>query len=503
MKEFPSTARASAIFPMFFSPDNKNKIIFLNYWKMKNNLADTLLIASLRNKQGKLIEQITRKIADEPFSSEIDLERDFSNSIDKLNSLGFNASLEVEMFFKEKPLFNYPALILNYENNHDSSYVHSSLRLFDKDEFTSKENLIKNQTGFDVFLNQKLTNYIIFVCGDQSNYEFSISLETNNKKYTKCIQLIDKQKYELVEFNIDDIFYDVDLADAQVKVSIDHNISDIYPRFYVGNYSKLSNPTTTHTFYDERQGNADRKIKNKQDDSHDASFSFPILDPALYDNSLSSYASNDIWSGDAKFELLNFSGELLFSKPYEANEDFSLFNIGKVNINSLVNEAGLDLNSRIICKVSFDCDSEYFPMRHKYGLNYSHKGGASKGTNICFAPTVFNNENVEKKFSRTWGPVGGPKNIIFFFNNTSNKEYKDETENILDIKFFNCDGETLTRKRFLDRDQCVEINVQKDSELKSHFKGKVGWCFCVTDNNFYNAWYLSIGKTHIGGDHTF
>ena len=503
MKEHPSTARASVIFPMFFSPDNKNKIIFLNYWKMKNNLRDAVLLASLRNNQGKLIDQITRKIANEPFSSEIDLERDFSNSIDKINSSGFNASLEVELFFKEKAIFNYPALILNYENDHDSSYIHACLRLFNEDEFTSKENLIKKQTGFDVFLNKKLRNYIIFVCGDQSNYEFSITLETSNKKYTKCIQLVGKKKYELVEFNIDDIFYGLDLADDQIKVSIDHNISDIYPRFYVGNYSKLSNPTTTHTFYDERSVNAERKINNKQDDVHDASFSFPILDPNLYDNSLSSYASNDIWSGKAKFQLLNFSGALLFSKTYEANDDFSLFNISRVDINSLVNHAGLDLNSRIICKVSFDCDSEYFPIRHKYGLNYSHKGVAEKGTNICFAPTVFNNQKFEKKISRTWGPIGGPKNIIFFFNNTSNKKYKDETKNILDIKFFNSDGETLARKIFLDRDQCVEIDAQKDSELKSHFKDKVGWCFCVTDNNFYNAWYLSIGKNHIGGDHTF
>ena len=182
MKEHPSTARASVIFPMFFSPDNKNKIIFLNYWKMKNNLRDAVLLASLRNNQGKLIDQITRKIANEPFSSEIDLERDFSNSIDKINSSGFNASLEVELFFKEKAIFNYPALILNYENDHDSSYIHACLRLFNEDEFTSKENLIKKQTGFDVFLNKKLRNYIIFVCGDQSNYEFSITLETSNKK---------------------------------------------------------------------------------------------------------------------------------------------------------------------------------------------------------------------------------------------------------------------------------------------------------------------------------
>ena len=336
MKEIMSINRSSAIFPLFFNQNNKNKIIFLNYWKMKNNLLDTLLVATLRDALGVKIEQITKKIANEPFASEIDLEKDFSNSIDKVNSSGFNASLEVELFFKDKPLFNYPALILSYENDHDSSYIHSGLRLFNKDELLNDENLYKNQTGFSVYLNQKLTNYVMFVCGDQSKYKFNLILESNNKKYTKSIQLINKKKYEIVEFNIDDIFSDIHIENDLVKVSIEHNVSDIYPRFYVGNYSNFSIPTLTHTFYDERLEVLGRKKTKKDNDFLDASFSFPILNPAHYENILCSYASNDIWSGEAKFEILDFSGKLKFSKFFEVNKEFILFNISRFNINSFI-----------------------------------------------------------------------------------------------------------------------------------------------------------------------
>lgn len=45
--------------------------------------------------------------------------------------------------------------------------------------------------------------------------------------------------------------------------------------------------------------------------------------------------------------------------------------------------------------------------------------------------------------------------------------------------------------------------MKKKTELKNHLKSEIGWCFCSTDNNFYNAWYISIGSENIGGDHCF
>ena len=100
------------------------------------------------------------------------------------------------------------------------------------------------------------------------------------------------------------------------------------------------------------------------------------------------------------------------------------------------------------------------------------------------------------------GPIGGPENIIFIFNNTSIRK-TNRTTNLIEIDFINSLGSTLTKKYVAAADECIQININKDTELKNHLKSEIGWCFCSTDNNFYNAWYISIGSENIGGDHCF
>ena len=86
--------------------------------------------------------------------------------------------------------------------------------------------------------------------------------------------------------------------------------------------------------------------------------------------------------------------------------------------------------------------------------------------------------------------------------NTSIKTKKD-FNNSLNIDFINSAGQTLSKEFVLMNDECLMLDVKKEIYLEEHFGSEIGWCFCNTDNNFYNSWYFSIGQGYIGGDHCF
>ena len=100
----------------------------------------------------------------------------------KITNIGFQASIEVEVFFEEEPVIKYPALILNYSDNSNSSFVHSCLRTFNPDENYIAENTSKSQTGFNGFMKSDVENYLIFIGGNQKEYEFKISFEDSKIK---------------------------------------------------------------------------------------------------------------------------------------------------------------------------------------------------------------------------------------------------------------------------------------------------------------------------------
>ena len=140
--------RSSVIFPLFINKGVSNKIYFLNYWKMKNELSNTDFQITLRDSNGSTLNKISKVVGDIATASVIDVEEEFGVFLNDKDKPGFKASLEIELFFEKPPKFNFPALILNYSDINNSSYVHSCLRSFNDEEIPVEESLEKKSNRF-------------------------------------------------------------------------------------------------------------------------------------------------------------------------------------------------------------------------------------------------------------------------------------------------------------------------------------------------------------------
>lgn len=503
-----SDYRSSALFPVYINKDLENDIVFLNYWKKKNDLSNVKFVYSLWSSDGFILGKKIKEISEIPYASTIKINNEFSSELSKINKNGFGAYLEIEVFFEKEPVIKYPALILNYKDKLNSSYVHSCLRKFNPSEDTIEENYKKNQTGFNIYRNRGVDNYLIFIGGTQLIYELKLTFEDGKNKIYKEVKLDNKNNNQLFEINLTFLIKDCKFEDDNLKVSIDHDSKDVFSRFYVGNYEKGKIPTLTHTFFDEQETKNPAFIKNQElinnDGLYNASFSFPILDTTKFETSLASYASNAIWNGIVILEILDKKGNVIFSERQEVDDNFFLFKTNVFNVNKICDENKINSENKIF-KVSFKKDIDdknVFPSRQKFGLNYNLIGHKSRGCNICFSPLILSDYQFNKKRSVTWGPIGGEENIVFVFMNTSINTKKD-FNNSLNIDFINSAGETLSKEFVLMNDECLMLDVKKEIYLEEHFGSGIGWCFCNTDNNFYNSWYFSVGKENIGGDHCF
>lgn len=500
--------RSSALFPIYINKDLENDIVFLNYWKKKNDLSNVKFVSSLWSSDGIILGKRIKEISEIPYASTIKVNDEFSSELNKINTNGFGAYLEIEVFFEKEPLIKYPALILNYKDKLNSSYVHSCLRKFNPGEDTIEENHKKNQTGFNIYTNSGVDNYLIFVGGTQPVYDLKFTFEDGKNKICKDLKLDNKNNNQLFEINLTSLIKGCKFEDSNLKVSIEHDSKDVFSRFYVGNYEKGKIPTLTHTFFDEQESKDPACIKNQElinnDDFYNASFSFPILDTTKFETSLASYASNTIWKGIANLEILDNEGNVIFNEQHDVDDNFFLFKTNILNVNKMCEKNKINSENKTF-KASFkkNVDGQNaFPSRQKFGLNYNLMGDKSRGCNICFSPLILNDYQFNKKRSVTWGPIGGEENIVFVFMNTSIKTNKD-FNNSLNIDFINSAGETLSKEFTLMNDECLMLDVKKEIYLEEHFGKDIGWCFCNTDNNFYNSWYFSVGKENIGGDHCF
>ena len=362
--------RASTLFPVFDAIGVINQINFLSYWKFKNKLENVSMSLSLFDSDGVLLNTKEIEILGNPRTYEINL-NSLIKTGNKDNKPGFNNYVEVEVFFEKEPFIKYPALVLSIKDESHSSVVHSCLRNFNPNE-NINENVVKpDQTGFDIYLREDIENYLIFI-GGEIQEEYKLGIEIFNSKNSsigyKSFELQNNSNKKLFNINLSNIIQELPSNNSgSYKVIIRHDIQDVFPRFYVGNYSNNSIPTLTHTFFDENNFDEELKISNNIDiNKLAASFMFPLFDTSKFITSISSYMANKAWSGKVHLKAFDKKGVLLKEVVFD-NKEFTKFQkINKTNINSFIdtNDLGID---EVFCKC--ELYSLQFPARFKLGLN--------------------------------------------------------------------------------------------------------------------------------------
>ena len=493
--------RASALFPIYIQPGIKNRINFLSYWKFKNKLDNVHMLLSFRDKEGQLVCSDEISIAGGPKSYDIDLNY-FIDLHVKSSTFGFAFSVEVEVFFEKEPLIKYPALVYCITNGNDSSTVHSCLRSYNPSEIMPREIYDSYQTGFDVFFEDSSVNYIVLIGGSiQTEYCLNIIIHSANGELelVKSITLFNDGCKKLFQISINDLF-DAGILNmiGLCKVSIKHDVKDIFPRFYVGNLSDHKLPSLTHTFFDENKLSNKKAIKISDSRNIFAAFSFPLLDSELFNTSISSYMSNKFWDGQVAIKLLDSKGTVVAVKEF-SSKAFELFQ--KISTLNIYDFFAHDEFYRDSSSCKFELYADIYPSRFKLGLNIARTGALSSGTNICFSPPIVNDTTSIKEFSSAWCPVGGPSEFAAFFQNTWVLETKKVSK--VEARIFSADGEELLLEFELLPDASLRLSPIDNPTICSFLNGDLGYCFFKSSNPYFSAWYLSIGVNGVGGDHAF
>jgi hypothetical protein len=492
---------------LYYDASIKNKLTFLGYWSIKHDTS-VILRLTLRERNGATfaLKDIIIKLAK---TYEIDI-FNFFNIYTPTQS-GFIYTLEVEIFSETQPMFTYPAMVLMYESNLGISAVHSCIRTYNENEILNDYAIGLPQTGFDLLLNKANRNYINFIGGKFSQYHLKITLIYKNGDFISKEIDIKQSPYSLHTIFIEEIFGS-NLIEGKSRLIIEHNLEDVYPRFYCGYITNTELPTLTHSFFDtsEKFVNSVRNnittlrvINNRKKIYYDSVFAVPIFPINNFNTELVSYDSNLKFTGKIIFEIRELDGTLIAMTIKNTASDNTLQGFTCLSIENLLNEMGLKLENPCTLFVKFLSTKSSFPTRFKLGLNIYKKIEASVGTNICFGSTTFNEAIISKPFSRRWLPIGGEKNFIAWIHNTTLEIKTNIIKNLCEIDIYNTDGEKYSIIQLIEKNQTIQINVKNYPKIDLFLNGKIGWAFIKMDTNFFDAYYISNIGIQIGGDHAF
>ena len=496
--------RSSTIFPIFKDSSTKTSIQFLSYW-LKKHGNNVVARFTVRDSEGQLLVKKYEIItACRAHSVQV-------SDYFPIAENGFCGSVEVEIFSKKPPLYTFPAVTVCYEGDGSCSVVHACIRTYNKGEAVSDYALMLPQTGFDVELSEKNKNFICFFGGELKTYNINIELMEGDcvKKYPLKIDNHIYGQMHLIW--LEHILHnnDADLF-KNPKCLIHHDLTDVYPRFYVGISKEYFAPTMTHTFFDTSKVEETSRAKtlnlraNNPDPINyfDAAFSIPIFPSNSLNTALRTYSQNLYFSGTSVVSLYTLEGDLIYSRNLTQQEVTQMCGVGTLELSEVLQQASSDPNKCYCVRFAFVNEKSPFPRRFKLGLNIKRKEN-DYGSNICFAPLVVSESTLSKPFNRRWFPVGGKQNYVATFHNTSLDRMKFNEIAECNFEFFNHQGETFSRCIDVPKNGSVFLDAQQDKELKTFLGSDGGWCMVTSNTYLCDAYFFSFADEQIGGDHAY
>ena len=497
--------RSSTIFPVYKNKTSTTRLEFLSYW-LKKHGNNVVMRLTARNLSGKVLSSKLETII-----SYRAITIDAAAEFEGFNN-GFCGSIEVEIFSKTPPLYPFPAITLSFHSKTSNSVVHSCIRTYNSEETIADYVMRLPQTGFDVILNKGQRNYICFFGGNSKCYTLRVALTEGSLVIKKSVLLNNNHYSQTHLMYIEDVFTSMELKGfSQPKVSIEHDLDDVFPRFYTGIQNGDYVPTLTHTFFDtalvpeEKQSNTQvnlRAVNNNATEYFDSAFMIPIYPIESFNTSLRSYSQNLKFLGEVQLRFYSNNGELLNSRFLEENEVELLNKVSEFDIDKEVLSCDLPPNSSCSMFLGFVDPENPFPNRFKLGLNVKRKN-AVLGSNICFAPLVVQTETLLKPFSRKWFPLGGREKFIASIHNTDLLIKGAIDLGKFGLEFINNDGEVLKRDINMKSNGSLFLDIDKDDELKVFFNKDVGWCMVTANNYLVDAYYFATNGLQIGGDHAY
>ncbi len=481
------TNRSSCVFPIFISPINDVNIIFLNYWKIKNNMKNIICNIRLHNEEGALINIFTFNIIKESYDISI-------KSILK-ETTNFTGIAIIEFISTENFGFTFPAVTAFYSSKSNYSGVHTAGRIKNTEENKIPGEII--ETNWKCKWEKGITPFFTLFNGSIKSESRYIKINIINTKNqiiaSKDIQLKIVEPYANKFFFLDEIF-DLDKLELENNSFIEVKLpfSDYFPRMICGNFFREEQfLEVTHSFENQRE-NLDYLEEVKEKDSY---YRVPSINPI---------ATNKELNLELLFFPTNCEGHVFGnwrtgnhnSKLKESEETFEWVcggkdsKLKKIFIKNENKIKALDITKG---KIPARINTSYIYRVHNSNSKYSTDIAAGQITEY-FPPKRF-----------TWGTGiigGGYKTIIFLTSFSHNEDLKLDTKGKLILYV----GENkFERSYVLNAESGLEINTNDIVGVNDLNKTKlITWYYVQEKRTKLISYWISYNKNgQITGDHAF
>ena len=499
--------RGSAIFTVMNNKNIETRILFMGYWKVKNNIDELGLFITLREHNGNILYRTTYQITSAS-AQEINI-KSFLNDA-KYSFVNFLGSIELEVFSSRDLVFPYPAFVVNYYNQFGSTFVHTTGRIYNDLEDLKINELNIKECGFDIFPGNDFEPFITFVNGYSTNELSTLKIEIITGKdivYKGEIDIGSIEPFETKLIKLKDYLPIDNFLNGQVgTIKIGHNLTGFFPRFIAGNFSKsLGALSITHTYYDNSDNVSESAYWENENPEliHDAAIFVPLF---IEDDWYTHLKLYPIYSPSEHVIHIHFfdeNGEIL-----KKVENFKLImpnfcEFIEVDFVYLIDKLSLsksEVKGAMLVK-EWENKSK-IPTRLKYGLNIGrYNSKVDLPTNICFGSQLSNIKLTQKKSTFKWFPLLNHGNSIAVIENSSFVKDYDKTAN-LSLTFYRKDDLKIERNYVLPPNGQIRLGV--DDEIKNFSSNEVVWVTVEADNPFVKAWYFEFNESGVmGGDHSF
>ena len=482
-------------------------IHFLGYWLLKRNIPEVTLVITLRNSYGTKFSRQTQII---------NTAKAFSINLDKiLNEINYTGdsflgSIETEFHTTRDMVFPYPALVLEYQNEHFNTCVHTLGRIYnDLEDLKENDSIQVPETGFDIHETDDLKSFLSFVNGPLENKDSIIEYtltNSNSKKSSGTFHIgkINPFETKLLYFNehIPNLaeFLDNDSG----SISLKHNFEGFYPRRLVGNIQKSSPSVSfTHSYYDCTSCVTESDYWSRINQDHfDSSIYIPIFNTNNQFTNLIIYPNMSPSNVTSKIDIHDKNGKKIIENSNFLKINSSEKKLTKINLNEIITSNNFS-NDNLAAHVIANFENNRIPSRIKFGLNVGNYESHFKlPCNICFNMRMGNPLVENKPGSFHWAPIFSERNTVLALGNFSTLQNYEKTAN-LEFNFYRIeDSSNFSEKISLSPNSEKRFSID-DFKLKDFLKTE-GWVTIKADNPYVHGYYFNLNSSgSISGDHVF
>ena len=260
------TNRSSCIFPILISEINDVNIVFLNYWRLKNNLNSVTCNIRIYSQRGDLECVFSKKVIASHNNISI---KSILGNLKGVNE--FLGVANVEFISEENLGFTFPGITAFYSSKDNYSAVHAAGRLKNPEESKYKGNLI--ETNWNCKWEKGITPFFSIFNGACNGVLGKINIKIKNPDQSifleESIDIKLANPFQNKIFFLDELLnYDINSMNSEAYVEVEIPYYDVFPRMICGNFYKAQRfLEVTHSF-ENQENNLDYLSPKKNDQSN-------------------------------------------------------------------------------------------------------------------------------------------------------------------------------------------------------------------------------------------